>query len=304
MPSWAQLTRPAATAPATALPIPNLTLQIQSRQTIRGIYKADYAKKLPADRQALAKLLLAQGKQTTDDATARYVCFTEALDLAANAGDATTAMAAIGELARLYAVDGLELTRQNLLRANISANTPQESEAVMNQALAAANAAVAIDAFDAVRELTDLAESAANRTRQVRIVASIQVRLSELRDLMAEFAQVKAAFARLDKNPADAAAHLVIGRFYALHKNQWPLGLPHLAQSDDAALRSLAQLELSPPTTDAAQLELGDRWWAYAQDASGVARQSAMAHARQWYATAQSHIKGITLGADTVAAGE
>src|SRR4051812_36669102 len=81
--------------PATPLPIPAATAQAAAQDMIRKLFKADFDKKSPADRAALAKLLIRQAQDTRDDAAARYVALTEAADLAAGTGDARTAFAAV-----------------------------------------------------------------------------------------------------------------------------------------------------------------------------------------------------------------
>jgi hypothetical protein len=196
---------------------------------------------------------------------------------------------------RQFSVDGLDLRRTALVRASATATVPADCETVMRLALETADQAAAVDAFDVVQQLASLAESAANKTRQMKVVASIQVRLGDLRGLVAEFAQVKAAFTRLDRTPDDAAAHLAIGRFYALHKGQWALGLSHLAQGGDAELAELAQRELARPADGLAQTAVGDGWWDYAQKSSGLTHSVASAHAAEWYKTARQTIQGITL---------
>jgi hypothetical protein len=92
---------------------------------------------------------------------------------------------------------------------------------------------------------------------------------------------------------------LVIGRFYALDKGQWELGLVHLAAGSDDLLRQLATKELARPADGFAQVALGDAWWDYAEKFTGGTAQRSKAivqeHARQWYAAAQKSIQGITL---------
>ncbi len=284
-----------ATAP-TLLPIPTSTQQSHARDMIHTLYTADFAKKSSADRLALASLLLKQAQATTDDPAARYVALIDSADLAANAGDPTLAFSALAELARSYSVDLLDLQRQALLKAH--ASTTPDDKAITLLSLDTGSRAAQSDDFTTVSQLTDLAESSANRTRQVSFVASIQLRLATLRQLIAEFARVQAAFARLDKTPADPKApdaHLIIGTFYALHKNQWDIGLPHLALSSDPTLRDLAAKDLAHPTDPLLQVQLGDAWWDYAQKATGLDRASASAHAAQWYKSAQSTLQGITL---------
>ena len=292
--TWAQTIPPASTAamPAEVPPAPQ---QTSARAMIRQLFAKEFAKNAPADRLALAKTLLAQGRDTTDDAAACFVALTESADLAAGAGDAPAAFAAIDEIARRFRVDALDLRRAALLRAGAAATTPADCQTVMRLALETADQAAAADAFDAVTQLVNLAEGSANKTKQVKVVASIQVRLADLRGLIAEYAQVKTALARLERDPADGDAHLTIGRFYALHKGQWARGLSHLAQSSDAELAELARHELARPEDGLLQTTVGDGWWDYADKSAGLTQTIVRAHATEWYKKAQETIKGITL---------
>src|SRR5947208_66926 len=105
-------------------PVPNAVEQGRARGMIRKLFEKEYAKPAPADRRALAGVLLVQGRDTRDDAAARYVALSEAAELAAASGDASTALAAVDDLARYFAVDGLELRRTALAKALGAAATP------------------------------------------------------------------------------------------------------------------------------------------------------------------------------------
>jgi hypothetical protein len=282
--------------PAGALlQVPPAPQQAAARSMVHRLFEKEFAKTAPADRRVLAKTLLAQGRDTTDDAAARYVSLTDSADLASGAGDAATALAAIDEITRHFSVNALDLRRTALLRAGASATTPAEHESVMHLALDTAGQAAVADAFDTVTQLVNLAEGAANKLRQVKIVASIQVRLADLRSLIAEYDQVKTAQSRLERDPADSEAHLTIGRFYALHKGQWTQGLTHLAQGHDPELAGLARRELAEPDDGLRQAALGDNWWDYAEKSTGLTRTVVRAHATEWYRKARTTIQGITL---------
>jgi hypothetical protein len=277
------------------MPVPPAAEQTKARTLIRKLYEKEYAKTAAADRAALAKNLLTQARETTDDAAARYVALTESADLAAGAGDAPGAMAAIAELARHYAVQVVDLRRAALIRAGTVATAAGDCETIMRLALETADTAAASDAFDAVTQMANLAEGEANKTRQLKVIAGIQVKLADLRALAAEFGAVTAALTRLEKEPENAAAHLTVGRFYALHKGQWEKGLGHLAAGDDPELAALARRELALPEEGLGQAAVADGWWDYAEKSSGLARTVVREHATQWYQRAQETIKGITL---------
>ena len=286
-----------ATAPAR-LPIPDEAAQDRSQMMIVTLFKDDYTKTAPADRQALARKFLSQAAETKDDTTARYMLLLDAIELASLSGDPATAYAAAVEMANLYQADPIDLKKKTLFRSNAADSTPAASEALTREALDTADEAALLDDFTSVQQLVTLAESAANKTRNVPFVTSIQQRVLDLRSLIADYPKVQQALKKLETSTADTDAHLLVGKFYALRKGQWSLGLPHLAAGSDAALRTLATQELARPTDGIPQAQLGDGWWDYAEKltpANSAARLHTEAHAREWYRVAKPNLAGLTL---------
>ena len=290
-----------AVAQAPLKPIPSTAQQAAAQETIHGLYAREFIKDTPADRLALARTLLSQAQQSASDTAARYVALLDAVDVAGAAGDVTTAFSAIDALGREYQVNALELRHGALSQASRNAAMPAQYTAIMTGALETANQAAAVDAFDAVRQLADLAENAANQTHELKAVTGIQTQLAELRSLADEFRKVQAAFGKLEINPADPDAHLEIGRFYALQKNQWSLGLMHLAAGSDPELQALATQDLAHPTDGLALAQLGDAWWAFGEKNTGAVKKNAQLHAAELYRDAQENLAGTTLGADSIA---
>ncbi len=288
----AQATRPGA--PAARLPVPSTVAQAQSLQLIHTLFKTEYARTTAPARDALARTLLSQGAATTDDPTGRYVLFTQAADLASQAGDGDTALAAVTALAASYEVNPVPLKTQALI-ATGNACTAENAEKVADAALLVAAEAAAIDDFAAVTQLTAVAEAAGNKSKRVSVVAGLQPRVAEYRALAAEYDRAKKSLERLKLSPADADAHLVVGTFYGLHKGDWTVGLPHLARGSDRELAALAAKELATPTDGSEQVAIGDAWWSLAAQESGLAHKAMVAHAQEWYRRAQASLRGLTL---------
>src|SRR5579864_8337658 len=76
-----------ARSQAARAPVPDAAKQREAEKTIRDLYKADYARKSPADRDTLVRTLLAQGQKSQDDPAAQFVFYREAQDLAAQSGN-------------------------------------------------------------------------------------------------------------------------------------------------------------------------------------------------------------------------
>jgi len=99
--------------------------------------------------------------------------------------------------------------------------------------------------------------------------------------------EVASARETLKASPDDAAANLAVGCWLSFERGDWEHGLPHLAKSSSAALKTVAEEELASPPKDAdAQVRLADAWWSLAEKVEGKDREALMLHAGDWYAKA------------------
>jgi hypothetical protein len=85
---------------------PDAALQREALRKIKDLFKAEYAKKHPAEQLDLARKLLQSGIETTDDSTVKWVLLREARDLAVAAGDPEIAVKSADETGKAFAVDG------------------------------------------------------------------------------------------------------------------------------------------------------------------------------------------------------
>jgi hypothetical protein len=110
--------------------------------------------------------------------------------------------------------------------------------------------------------------------------------------LSKDFEKLKKAQNTLATNPNDPAANFAVGCFYCFDKRDWDKGLALLVRGTDAALASLAKRDLQRPDTPAAQIEMADGWWTYAEKAEGRIGPSAHRRAYYWYLEALPGLKG------------
>src|ERR1700734_3088794 len=99
------------------LTVPDAAAQRNAEKLIKDLFKAEYERKRPEDRRALAKKLLQQARDTSDDPGMRYVLFREAWSLAAEGADADTALVAVEEAAAIFALDEMDLEIRALDKA-------------------------------------------------------------------------------------------------------------------------------------------------------------------------------------------
>jgi tetratricopeptide (TPR) repeat protein len=283
-----------APPPAAKAPEPDAASQKEAEAKIREILKADYAKRAPADLQALAGKLIRMGMETRDDPAARYVLLREGRDLAAQGGDTATALKAIDQMEKSYEVDALGMKTAALATAGRAARTPEAALQVAHAYLALMEEAEAADQYDAAAALAGKAESAARQGQDASLVAEAQAQRKEAESMRNEYQAVKESVKELQSKPDDPAACLSVGRFLCLVKGDWEKGLPLLARGSDAALQALAEKELGDTAKTEAMTALGDGWWEAGAGKSGATKARMQARALHWYEKALPQAAGLT----------
>lgn len=71
---------------------------------------------------------------------------------------------------------------------------------------------------------------------------------------------IKKAQAKLEKDAADPAANLAVGKYWAFEQDDWAKGLPHLAKGGDALLTPVVEKDLAAPKEGKEMIALGDEW--------------------------------------------
>jgi hypothetical protein len=292
MPATAPATAP-TTAPARAQvqAVPDAAAQEIARKLIRLTLKDDYAGKGVFQRRQLARKLLQQASQT-DDAALRYVLLAESRDVAALAALIPSAMQAVDELVKSYGVDGAEMRYATLLVVGRSTESVAGQEALARKCLVLAATAMKRDLAQAPRFLA-LASAAAGKTQKVKLVALVQERQKESHEIDEGAARWKAAMELLKRKPDDAEAKLAAGRFLCLVRGDFDAGVALLAGANDAALKGLAERELTNSPDAGEQVALANAWWELAGTLSGLAKANVQQHAAAIYARALPKLAGL-----------
>ena len=116
-----------------------------------------------------------------------------------------------------------------------------------------------------------------------------------------EAAEVQSAQERLARQSDDAAAHLLIGRFFCMERDDWDSGLPHLISGSDADLscvigarRRSWPARCSKPLD---QVALADAWWDLADrrhdGIDSVMAKGMRNRAAYWYRRAMPQLSGF-----------
>jgi hypothetical protein len=283
---------PAASIDRPKAPVPGEAAQQEAAKLIRDLFKADYAKRAPADVQALAVKLLQQGRETTDDPIGQFVLLRQARELAVQAGDLATALAAVEETGKAYAVDGLTLKAQALAAALLPAGKP--AAALAETCLTTIDEAIAADRFDTATDLAAKAEAAARAAKDAALQKRALQRKKEIEAAKRESDLTKASEKVLASAPDDPAANLTVGRYAAAIKGDWARGAAMLAKGADAALKAAAEKDIVNPADPQAQMAAGDAWWEAAEKSKGQPFEDRWrGRARHWYEMALPGLTGL-----------
>ena len=108
---------------------PDSAAQERAERLIREVYAHEYAN-LAKSRADLAARLLQQGKSVSEDLAMKFVALRESRDLAADAGDTKTAMAAVETIGEVFAVDSVEMRATALIKLASKATTYESKSAL------------------------------------------------------------------------------------------------------------------------------------------------------------------------------
>jgi len=273
--------------------VPDAAALRDAEKVIRDAFKGDYVKKNPADLSSLAKKLLGEAMKPQKDAGLHYALLEECREVAAQAGDVATAMTAVDELDRTFAVDGFAIRAESLAACMKSTKLVDTARAVADAYLPLIEHLVDRDEHDAALQLCPKAETAAKAAQNAGSVAKIQARAKEISALRDEYRNLKPFFKTIEEKPADPAANLAVGLYRCFAKNDWTHGAPMLAKGSDPALAALGQKEASAPTEAQAQVSLADGWREAGEKKLGTLKTRLLSRALHWYEKALPEIPGL-----------
>jgi WD40 repeat protein len=267
-------------------PIPSQAAQAKIENLLQELYKDDLAKagNDPSLRRRLAQTLLFEGKETKDDAAGRYVLFSKAQTLAAQAGDVNTALQAADELAQGFLIPAgtiFKMKIQMLKQASqVEGAPPDAYQAVIDRAMLILDDTLDGDDYPSSLELIAAAEQAGRKLRSIVLVASIRRKQDEIVRLHKEFARWQPFADKLAKNPNDPEANEAMGKYQALVKGNWERGLPMLAQGSKGKLTKQARDDLQ----GANSRSIGLGWYRYAITSTDKAvKTQALLRAYHWF---------------------
>jgi len=239
---------------------------LQSAMTVVGqLYETEWkAAKTSAQKRTLAEKLLQTAAQSKEDRAGYYALLQVARDIAAQAGEASVAMAAVDRIIAAYECDPLEMRAEVLLTTASNAAMQLQFAALAEAAGPVIDAAVAADRYTVAQQVATVAFSAARKSRNANLVRHYTARVAAIRRGTVRHAAMQQALLALRENPDDPEAHLVLGRYVCLVRSDWAMGLRHLAKGADRQLATVAAGDMAAETPEAMVLA-ADGWWTVAE---------------------------------------
>jgi len=281
--------------PATKSPPPDSTALSQANRNIRDIFKADLARaRTPTAQIELARKFLQSAAEENVNINDRYALLLLARELAVNAGDVENSTAVADAILDSFSLDPLKLKFEIAQDLDKSVRVPYARSDLIQLYNSLILNAIQAEQFEFGRRISASAQTAARMSDDASLGRLINTTYQRLREAETAYNGSKKAHIILAQNPADPAANLTAGKYYCFYKSDWPVGLPLLAQSNDATLKALAARELAAPEKPVVQVNLADDWWTISETSPGSTKAVIESHAAAWYRKALPELTGLT----------
>ena len=242
-------------------PVPGDPARTRATTAVRKLFEQEYGNATTQQAASLlAGKLLEQSKITTNDEATIYVLLAESRELATSAGDAQTALSAIGKMADRFDIDSVAEKLATLNRAASKAKLPIAQRKLAEATLPVIYEAVAAGDFDAAARLASVGRTSARKGRALDLTAIFKAVSDEITQFKDDSQSAIVAQETLKQNPDAPAEHLTVGAFQCLAEGNWHEGLRHLSLAEDDLLKQITELEFVEPSTPQAMVEVADLW--------------------------------------------
>jgi hypothetical protein len=211
----------------------------------------------------------------------RFALWQVAVDRAIQTQEVEKIDRTISAMDRWFAIDDLEWKLQSLDK--LAKSLPAQRQGEMARAgMQLFITAETQNRHDRAEEALRFSEVAARYAGSQEILDRVGVLRRQFELALPLNDRITLAKRRLQSEPEDAAANLLVGVDLCLRKGEWTAGLPNLAKSGHLQLRPLAELELTKPTDPSKQAELGAKWLASINQLDEDIRMMALKRSKQW----------------------
>ena len=293
-----QLLEEQANAPAKRQPIP----AVADRQKAAGLVEEAYGERFANtdahdELKRLCQEVVAQANNTEGRPAQQYALFLFANKVATKGKDVDLAFGVIDKIDSLFEVDALAAKAKTLSKISKSMETSTAGD-IATDAIALAETAVKAERYDAAIAAGRVAVAASRKVGDDQYTRAVVTRTKRISAEAAAFKQMQLVQDRLKTDPADAEANWITGSFRAFFQEKWGTGLPFLSRGNNAAIQTIAALELASaqnarvPTIEE-QLKIADGWWGLAESENEYRKAALRRHAATWYEKAKPAATGL-----------
>lgn len=265
-----------------------------AREEIRRIFESDFAKaKKPEAKGELARAMLGHSEKA-DLKRDRFAFLEEARELAMAGGEVEAATQALEQLAEF---DGAGIANKQVdsVRAlTVSVKDPMDLTKLGQYCLDAIIELSDAEEFTAALEIVKSANTVGVKSKDQALRDKLkqqQDRISWLKKLSEEAEQARET---LKPSPDDATANDRLGRYLCLARQDWEMGLAHLAAGNDAKWKAVAAADRGTSADAAKQVETADAWFELSKSAKTQERSALLSRAKHWYELAAPNTTGLS----------
>jgi WD40 repeat protein len=249
---------------------------------LRDAFEKDYlaAETDTKGKRALARKLF-DGAPRRKTATMRYASYEEARRIAAAGGDVQLALEALAALTTNFKNTPPDLSTDTFKRLAAADLAPDVAAELLARTTEATDAALERQDFTLAVALGQLLVTAAKKAEDPDALIEARRSLTRLEALAFASTVIKT-------KPEDPTANEALGRYWALTRGRWDLGLKHLAKSSNKELAGAAASDLRNPNSVQGCTAVADAWYKLAKEHTGVEHARLIERAWEWYSAAGS----------------
>jgi len=275
--------------------VPDPAAQKAAAKLVADVFREDYEQaKTPGDKSALAKKMLELAGETEDDPAARYVLLRIARDISVQVTDVELTLRAVDSLDDNYRVDGFLMKIDMLSKIAKTKRARDKNSGISAHLNRSYSDATEKERYELAERIAGIELSLARTSRDKAKIAHAVSRQKAAARLQASYLEVEQALEKLKEQPDDPDANLIVGEYRCFIRGSWAEGLPALALCGDESLRTVAKLDVAGAESVSDQVNLGDTWWALAEDREDKGKTGCLSRAAFWYEKArESGVQGL-----------
>lgn len=272
--------------------LPSAAESRASLEELRDIFRTDYSAATTAPKKAALAAQLLSHADKTPKPVDRWVMYSEAMRLAADAGEAALTLEAIVAAAREFEIDKDSLMLDALAKLAPKASL-QSVDDLAHKAMSLAKKAAIAGRPEAAQRALALALTLAKKAKNKDLLAEISGYQQSVKEQEKNAREMAAMESKLKAAKDDPAVCLEVGKYFCFEIDDWKRGLPLLAKGSDTDLARLAVAETNAAKSPDSLLSLGDAWRTWAETEKASLKAGGLQHAVDIYRSVLPAMEGL-----------